>query len=152
MSRARSRSRSSSSGSAQSYEDVIADAVQEEARYGVSWDHFRRGAERADRQASFRTIKQIVEAQEVLKYYVGVCKSPAHRFFKEPRPHKMRFDQPYPLLVGKGMGQVERNILEVLRKGEVQLHKLENIGPGGEGVHRRSIRFLYLCVKRVGGD
>ena len=34
-------------------------------------------------------------------------------------------------------------------KGEVKLDKLANIGGRGEGIHRRSLRFLYLCVRRV---
>ena len=55
----------------------------------------------------------------------------------------------YPLLLGKDMGKVERNVLEVLRKGEVKLSKMANIGGGGEGIHRRSLRFLYVCVRRA---
>ena len=45
------------------------------------------------------------------------------------------------------MGKTEKNYLQVLRAGQVDLHKLMNKSGGGEGVHARSVRFLYFCVK-----
>ena len=54
----------------------------------------------------------------------------------------------YPLMVGKNMGMVERNMIVVLRTGEVALHKIKNVGPGGERVRARGVRCLYLCVHR----
>jgi len=146
--RARRRDSDSSEETEQSYEDIISAAAEEDGKYGVVWDHLIRGAKREHRLEAFRTIKRLVELPEVQTYYVGVSRCPAHRFFEMPNPHKQRFDAMFPLLVGKGMGTVERNILTVLRTGEVALHKMKNVGPGGERVRARGVRFLYLCVNR----
>ncbi|MEE3207949.1 MAG: hypothetical protein VX239_03350 [Candidatus Thermoplasmatota archaeon] len=144
----RKRTRPSSEETEQSYEDIIGAAAKEDVKYGVVWDYFIRGAEREHRQNASRSIKQLVEEPAVQTYYVGVCRCPAHRFFETPSPHRERFDAMYPLMVGKNMGKVERNMIVVLRTGEVALHKIKNVGPGGERVRARGVRFLYLCVNR----
>ena len=128
------------------FDDVVAGEIDEAAQFGVSWQHFVKGEEVENRKMAWRTILKFAESEETRRFYIGVCKSPAHRFFKKPAPHKFKFDVLYPLLVGRDMGKVEKNMLQVIRKGQVALGKLENVGPGGEGVHRKSIRFLYLCV------
>ncbi len=151
MKRARSPSSGGSSDrgdtSSEAYEDIIAQATTELDKYGVSWKFFDRGNTREKRIASWRAIKDAVRSSEVQAYYIGVCKSPARRFFEEPAPHKFKYDVLYPLLIGKDMGKVERNFLEVLVKGEICTSKLRNKSKGGEGSHRKSVRFLYVCIK-----
>ena len=135
------------SDSSQSFQDVISQAYAEADQYGVSWCFFEPGQTRTSRTTAFQAMKTKVASPEVQEYYIGVCKSPAHRFYNEPAPHKLRFDAIFPLLVGQNMGKTEKNYLQVLRAGQVDLHKLMNKSGGGEGVHARSVRFLYFCVK-----
>ena len=143
--RARSPSKTPSDSS-NSFEDIIGHAHLELEDYGVSWRYFERGSKRATKQAAFMHLKNLVIKPEVTSYYVGVCKSPAHRYFNEPAPHKKNYDVLFPLLVGKNMGKTERNFLRVLRVGGVVVEKLKNLSTGGEGIHPRSVRFLYVCV------
>ena len=152
MSRKRARRRDSESeesteSTEQSYEDVINTAAEKDGKYGVVWDDFVRGALTEHRREAFRSIMRIVDLPEVRAYYIGVTRCPAHRFFEMPSPHRQSFDAMYPLLVGKGMGSVERRFIEVLRRGQRALHNMKIVGPGGERVRARGVRFLYLCVQ-----
>ena len=70
-----------------------------------------------------------------------------HRFFKEPSPHKLKYDALFPLFIDKNMGKYEKSFLKVLRAGNVATDKLKNLSGGGEGIHFKSNRFLYFTVK-----
>ena len=129
-------------------DDRVRDAQRRAHAYGPRWEYFSRGFERFDRQQAYGLVKMLASSTETSKYYIGVCKDPASRFFEPPSAHKHNFDCMFPLLLGKNMGEVERNFLKTLRTKNIELHKLENKSTGGEGVHPRSLRFLYICVKR----
>jgi hypothetical protein len=143
------------SESAQSYFDVRMHAVSQSEKYGVCWQHFIdsdiRGREQ--RVQAFRKIRSVIAQASVLTWYIGVCASPARRFFAELAPHKLRFDVLYPLFVGKNMGKKERNMLHVLQKCDDELTgRCLNKGAGGEHAKKKNVNFLYLCVKMADAE
>ena len=61
----------------------------------------------------------------------------------------MRFSTMWVLLVGKRMGKLERNFIQTLHEGQLAT-KLDNKSIGGEGIHPKSARFLYVAFRRKG--
>ena len=125
------------------YEDVVHAAMEQNEQFGVSWQLFSQRREKDAFEKAVRLAQQV----ETQSCYVGVAKCPNHRFFEPPSPHKMRFDVLYPLLVGKRMGGTEKKLISALLRAAPE--KLTNQSRGGEGISPLSIRFLYLCVRRV---
>ena len=151
----RKRARSLSESSGQSYEDVIANAINDCEQYGVQWEHFEKGTgreRRAQRVEAFRTIKALVVLPNISNWYVGEAINPARRFHEDPGPHCLKYHVLYPLWIGTNMGKHERNLLRVLREGNIAQGKCDNLGPGGEHVSANSVCFMYCCIRRTTAD
>jgi hypothetical protein len=137
----RKRARSLSESSGQSYEDVIANAINDCEQYGVQWEHLENGTGgRAQRVEALKTIKALVVLTNISNWYLGVARNPARRFHEDPCPHCLKYHVLYPLGIGTNMGRYERNLLRVLR------------GPGGEHVSANSVCFMYCCIRRTTAD
>ena len=100
-------------------------------------------------EAVLGAAKEIAARADVLSFYVGVCKSPVQRFYEKPRaewvPHMERFHAMYMLSLGRHMGELEKNLIRECRS--VASQKCLNKSGGGEGIHRKSIRFCYVAVR-----
>ena len=132
----------SESSSDDNYEDLVEEAKGECVKFGVSFEDFT-----PSEKGAFQMAVSEVTRDDVVSYYVGVCKSPCQRFYREPAPHKTCFDELRVLMVGKHMGFFERKLIQELRRECPS--KMRNKGSGGEGIHERSIGFLYIALKHT---
>ena len=148
----RKRARSPSESSGQTYEDVIANAITDCEQYGVQWEYFKKGNDRAQRVEAFRTIKALVVLPNIANWYLGVAINPARRFHEDPGPHCLKYHVLYPLWIGTNMGKYERDLLRVLKAGNIAQGKCDNRGPGGEHVSANSVCFMYCCIRRLTAD
>ena len=137
----------SDSGSQQDFEDVVERAQLKELSYGILWLHF---GEIAEAKLKALTIASLPEVQA---FYIGVCKIPASRFYEADSALCREYQRMYPLAVGKNMGRLEKQVIAACRGFEhhgvsvAPTAPCKNKGPGGEKVHRKSVRFLYIAVK-----
>ena len=136
-----------SESSANDFEDVVYAAQENSQHFGIIWDLF----EHNSAKMSYSRLKEEVLKEDVFSYYVGVCKDPCWRFYCEPSPHRLRFQELWPLIVGKSMGKIERQLISELRKVCPEKMKNSAQSSGGEGIHAQSVRFLYLCFHRNRG-
>ena len=83
---------------------------------GVLWGSFQ--IENTP-EAVLEEAKKIAVRADVLRFYVGVCKSPAQRFYEKPRaewvPHMERFHAMYMLSLGRHMGEFEKKLIRECR-------------------------------------
>ena len=124
------------------FEDVVTDARTYDELYGVSWKYFKY---KDVRNALVHAV-EIASDPDVHKYYIGVAKTPALRFFENPEPHCIRFQAMYVLLVGCHMGKIERACIKECRR--IRPGAIENRSNGGENINMMSTRFLYICVRK----
>ena len=114
---------------------------------GVLWLHFQEGRDEA--AEAVEEAKEIVQDTQVFQFYIGVCKSPAQRFYEKPMPewvhHMERFHAMYVLCFGRNMGEFEKKLLSECRS--VAAEKCVNKSGGGEGIHCRSLRCCYVAVR-----
>ncbi len=84
---------------------------------------------------------------EVEAYYVGVCKLPASRFYDSESALSRKYQRMYTLAVGKDMGKVEKAVIKACRaKVSCRSALCQNKSAGGEKVHPKSVRFIYIAV------
>ena len=122
------------------------DAEQWRQRSGVMWGDYQRAKDDA---AVLEAAKQLVVRSDVKSYYCGVCESPTQRFYEKPTPewvpHMERFHAMHVLSLGKDMGTLEKKIIRECKR--VVPNKCLNRSAGGEGIHRKSVRFAYVVVR-----
>ena len=128
------------SDSDQGYEDVVIHAQIRGLSYGVQWCHF----EQTNHDNALQKALHISGKPEVNEYYIGVAKLPALRFYEPPSPHCEQFKAMYVLAVGTNICHHERRTIEACRHAKPR--GLRNRSNGGEGIHRLSVRFLYICI------
>ena len=140
---------SSESDSEEPIQDIV-DARRAECQTwkeltGVLWLHFQFSKDDA---GVVEEAKGIVQDKQVKHFYIGVCKSPAERFYKKPLPewvpHMTRFHALYVLSFGRDMGRFEKKLLSECCS--IAREKCVNKTFGGEGIHCRSLRFAYVAV------
>ena len=124
----------------QDFEDVIEDAKTRGLWYGVLWSNF----EPASHENALKMALFICGQSKVTDYYIGVAKVPALRFYEPPSPHCFNFKAMYVLAVGTNLRHFERRVIEACRAKKPS--GLRNRSNGGEGIHKLSVRFLYICI------
>ena len=127
----------------QDFWDVVEWAQEIDQSYGVDWRHF------GEIQDAEHKAIELLSSEEVLAWYVGVCKLPASRFYEDESALCRKYQRMYPLAVGQNMGKVEKALLKACR-GQVSAARsalCQNKSAGGERVHRNSIKFVYLAVR-----
>ena len=134
-------------GSEHAYEDVVETMISKGCKYGVQWEAFNQviGIQEAILKAC-----ELVEQDGVKAWYIGACKDPHDRFFSEPSPHSRRFHCLHPLLLRKNAGEVEKAVLQGCLEQLLLFplrDKCANRSGGGEGIHARSLRFVYVCLQ-----
>ena len=126
------------------FEDVVSEAQTLDRLYGVSWKYF----ENKEVGNALANASEIALDLDVDKYYIGIAKTPAFRFYEKPEPHCMKYQVMYVLLVGIKMGTIEKQFIKECKR--IRPSAIENKSNGGEGIHPKSIRFLYICVRKRG--
>ena len=123
------------------HEDLLAaaqrDSEQWRQRSGVVWGGYKTGA---NPEAVMEAAKKIAVRADVLSFYVGVCKSPAQRFYEKPTvewvPHMERFHAMYMLSLSRDMGELEKQLIRACRS--VASHKCLNKSGVAKGFTARA--------------
>ena len=146
---------SSEESSTQETEGAHQDLLEAAQRASEQWKQFSAGVLWGSFQianspeAVLEEAKKIAVRADVLRFYVGVCKSPVQRFYEKPTatwvPHMERFHAMCMLSLGRHMGEFEKKLIRECRS--VASQKCLNKSGGGEGIHRKSIRFCYVAVR-----
>ena len=131
-----------SDGSAESdYKDLLQMAQDNCEKYGVQFQHYQG---RHVRHGIMWAI-QLCQSENVQSWYVGASKDPAERFYEFDNAHRFRFQVMYVLALGTNIGHFEKRAIQ--KCTETFPSGRQNVGNGGEHIHKDSVKFLYICLK-----
>ena len=122
------------------YDDVVATAMEVSSAYGVLWEYF------GPKTSAFSRARELLLKASCISYYVGVCKCPSDRFLYRSSSHMLSYQQMHVVSVGTNLGEHEKDIIKKL-EGVRTDARCDNKTGGGEFCHKKSIKFLYVCVR-----
>ena len=133
-----------------SYAKFLENAARAESQncVSVNWWHFRG----TDVTAGWQAARGLASSRQILRWYVGVAKSPIGRMEGDKTnpnmtPHKHKgYHSIYPLIVTRKAAEIETawiahltHLLGYSRRG--------NIGDGGEHALRNAWKFVYIVIR-----